>query len=152
MVSISHRGFTMIELMVGLALSSFLALLAIPFTMAWLDSARQMQARGDLADAVGRAKSLALRNEKSLPADEAAARLVLESGVIQVRDPDDEIVWSSALPRGVALRNYGDTADYKCSAYNSRGWLIDAGGDCTDTTARMKVKIAGQENLDVELL
>lgn len=151
MVISRQRGFTAIEVMIGLAISAFLMLLAIPFTMRWLDSARQMQARGDLADAVGRARSLALRNEKSLPASNAAARLMLASGVIEVRDSDDAVVWSASLPRGVTLSHL-DNSTYQCSAYNSRGWLINAGGTCVKTDSRLLVKIAGQENLDVELL
>jgi prepilin-type N-terminal cleavage/methylation domain-containing protein len=150
MVIARHRGFTLIELMFGLALSSFLMMLAIPFTVAWMDSARQMQARGDIVDAVGRAKALALRNERSLASDVAAAKLKVENGVIEVRDSLDVVVWSATLPRGVALRNFGDTADYECSAYNSRGWLVNAG--CAYTTPRLLVQVEGQENLDVELL
>ena len=152
MVSIRQRGFTMIELMFGLALSSFLAMLAVPFTMRWLDSARQLQARGDLADAVGRARALALRNEKTLPAGVAAARLIVENDVIEVRDSDDEVVWSSALPRGVALFQLDESTAYACSAYSSRGWLIDDGADCTNTESRLWVMVDGQEKLDVELL
>jgi hypothetical protein len=60
-------------------------------------------------------------------------------------------VWSSELPRGVELK-LDDGNDYVCSAYSSRGWLIDDEDECTDTNAKLAVMIEGQERLDVELL
>lgn len=146
------RGFTLIELMVGLALSAMLALLAVPFTMSWMASARQIQVRGDLADAVGRAKALALRNAAERTPGEAVARVRVVDGSIEVWDVADAVrVWSAAVPSDVRLRLADRTTDYACTSFNSRGWPIDD-GTCRQIDPRLALMVEGQETLDVELL
>ncbi len=148
------RGFTLIELMVSLAISMMLMLLAVPFSMAWMDSARQLQARGDLVDAVGRAKGWALRNGGTEPRTwgESVARLRFSAGLLTVENAaDDAVIWSAQLPASVSLRLQGTSNAFTCNAYDSRGVAIAEAG-CDQAASRLAVTIANREDLNVEIL
>lgn len=153
MVRISRKrrnaGFTLIELMFSLAIGAFLMMLCVPFGVAWMDGVRQLQARGDLVDAVGRAKSLALRNGSGRAPGETVSRVVLEDDVLSVREHDGSVLWSAELPRAVTLSTNADEP-FVCTAYDSRAMAIDE-DDCT-LSPRLVVKVASREELDVELL
>ena len=56
------RGFTLIELMVTLAIMAMLLLMAAPLAADWVHGARTLQARGTLVQGFENAKALALRN------------------------------------------------------------------------------------------
>ena len=56
------RGFTLIELMVTLAILAMLLLMAAPLAADWVHGARTLQARGTLVQGFAHAKALALRN------------------------------------------------------------------------------------------
>ena len=56
------RGFTLIELIVTLAILAMLLLMAAPLAADWVHGARTLQARGTLVQGFENAKALALRN------------------------------------------------------------------------------------------
>jgi len=69
-------GFTLIELMVTLAIMAMLLLAAAPFTLDWADGTRQMRARSNLLEGVGQARALAMRDPyRCGPAGGAVAKL-----------------------------------------------------------------------------
>jgi prepilin-type N-terminal cleavage/methylation domain-containing protein len=59
---VNMRGFTLIELMVTLAILAMLLLMAAPLAADWVHGARTLQARGTLVQGFENAKALALRN------------------------------------------------------------------------------------------
>jgi prepilin-type N-terminal cleavage/methylation domain-containing protein len=59
-------GFTLIELMVTLALVAFLAMVSLPFTSEWISSHRMNQAETLLRSAVAKAKAEAMKNSHAL--------------------------------------------------------------------------------------
>ena len=61
------RGFTLIELMVTLAILAMLLLMAAPLAADWVHGARTLQARGTLVQGFENAKALALRNPGADP-------------------------------------------------------------------------------------
>lgn len=61
------RGFTLIELVVTLAIMVLLLLMAVPLATDWTYSARTLQARGTLVEGFAQAKALALRNPCAAP-------------------------------------------------------------------------------------
>lgn len=61
------RGFTLIELVVTLAIMLLLLLMAVPLATDWTYSARTLQARGTLVEGFAQAKALALRNPCAAP-------------------------------------------------------------------------------------
>ena len=116
------RGFTLIELMVTLAILAMLLLMAAPLAADWVHGARTLQARGTLVQGFENAKALALRNPRADPnatgtpaAAALAAKiegttvtlnvLALPQGVsgcaLLVTRPDPQ--WTARLPDGVGL-------------------------------------------------
>ena len=61
------RGFTLIELMVTLAILAMLLLMAAPLAADWVHGARTLQARGTLVQGFENAKAQALRNPGANP-------------------------------------------------------------------------------------
>lgn len=105
------RGFSLIELAITLLLIGVLALMAGPFTINWLILSDLQRAKGQLIQAHGVAKAVALRNAAGLLADEAvvAVRVDAESNHLTlVSCPggsfcSEEQLWTAELPRGVSL-------------------------------------------------
>lgn len=74
-------GFTLIELMITVAVMGLLLLAGMPFTRAWVDGNRQMRIRNQLLEGIGQARALALRNASGCPAFDAAGNAV---GVVRL--------------------------------------------------------------------
>ena len=161
------RGFTLIELMIALAILAFLLLAAMPFTRDWVDGTRQMQARSVLLEGMAKARALGLRNpERRAPAqvvamlDLGGSRLRLWRGV----GGDQE--WSGNLPAGVTLKavGKGDLASsaafatagdaFACVALDNRGMRLPAAPGCSLplTQERIAIGIGNQEPVYVDLL
>ena len=153
-------GFTLVELMVTLALMAMLLLLAMPFTQRWSESNRQMQARSVLWDGVGRARAVAMRNAGQLPANEAAAVLKLVDGELQVQvSGSGDTVWKSELNKKVTLKLADKagaaSAEFSCVAFNSRGLRLPLATDCSQDVAslgRIAVELGSLEALYVDML
>ena len=73
------RGFTLIELMVTLAILAMLLLMAAPLAADWVHGARTLQARGTLVQGFENAKALALRNPCADPNATGAPAAVLQA-------------------------------------------------------------------------
>lgn len=80
MVTPGGRGFSMIELMVVLAIGALLMLVAAPLTKTWVDNATVRQTTFRLQEGMSQAKALALRNVGGRTVAEPAAYLVLTVG------------------------------------------------------------------------
>lgn len=143
-------GFTLIELMLTLALAAILAMAALPMTIAWMDGVRQVQARGLLVDAVGRARALAVRNPDRLAQSQAVARVQLANdGTLSVvRNGTGAVLWSGSMPSSVQLEDSA-AAPFSCVAYNSRALPVNAGGCTTD--GLVLVQAGSREAINVQL-
>lgn len=166
------RGFTLVELMVTIALVAILALIAAPFGRQWGDSNRQMQLRSQLLEGVAHARALALRNAYNATGGDAGdpvetVRLVLDdaSGALQLVQKTASgwpaagtaPVWQGLpLHPQTRLTLSGDTSldmTFDCVGYDSRGRLVDAGA-CAPGGDRHRVAIhAGDlDTIHVDLL
>jgi prepilin-type N-terminal cleavage/methylation domain-containing protein len=145
-----NQGFTLIELMTAISISAMLGLLAVPMTMNWMRGSRQMQAQSDVVAAIAHARALSLRNAEGLPSGAKAASVKLSSGVLEVRDGKDAVVWTAQLPASVKLK-YSDGSDFVCVAYDSRGTLVES-GSCKFLLSPMIVSTSGQGDLNAPLL
>ncbi|WP_269751433.1 pilus assembly FimT family protein [Denitrificimonas caeni] len=119
---VTSRGFSLIELMIGLALLAFLIMLAAPFTNTWSDSAKLHEAESLLRQGVGRAKALAQRNEKGVTGSQAAAVLCNDNATLslyQAATCTGTTVWSAKLPAVVIIKN-SETV-FGCLAISNRG-------------------------------
>ena len=92
------RGFTLIELMVTLAILAMLLLMAAPLAADWVHGARTLQARGTLVQGFENAKALALRNPCGAPNETQAYAAVLEAEL----DGTTVTLNVLALPQGVS--------------------------------------------------
>jgi type IV pilus assembly protein PilA len=108
-----HRGFTLIELMVTIAIVALLALVSAPMALSWVNGARVADARAKLTQGFGKAKALALRNPGQVTGAAAAASLVLDAagpklrvcvgGAVRCTATAASLVWQVGLPAGVTI-------------------------------------------------
>lgn len=170
-------GFTLIELMIAIAIMALLLLAAAPFTLDWVDGTRQMRARNNLLEAVGRARALAMRNPHALTAAEAtqgAAAVVYDSAthtLCVVPRNADGTAWKMcgtgdwrgqiANPANLSLASGAadDAEAFVCAAYDTRGVLVASsfgGSACITPSAgsatTVFIKVGSQEAMDVVLL
>ncbi len=73
------RGFTLIELMITIALFGLLLFVGVPLTQSWTNSSYQRDAAGLLKQGISRAKATALRNQGAVQ-DTAPAAVLCHSG------------------------------------------------------------------------
>ncbi|MCD5996713.1 type II secretion system protein [Pseudomonas sp. CDFA 602] len=136
------KGFTLVELMITLAVFSFLLTMGVQLTSAWMDSAKQRDAAGLLKQGISRAKATALRNPGAAPEGSSAAVLCLsgqalklfgatQSGAINCASTTG-VLWTAQLPASATLQANG--SDLSCIAFNSRG-LPSAGGSACATSS-----------------
>lgn len=156
------RGFSLVELMVTLAIVALLALVAMPFSTRWMDSDRQLQARGVLTEGVGHARALSLRNAGGSAHGAPASCLRLAAGhvleVVRLASgeacAEGAVVWSGSLAGSIALREPGTGTPFQCVAFDSRGTYADPAlaPDCTQVPALEVVGRDPAEALHVDLL
>lgn len=77
-------GFSIIELMVVLALLAVTLAKGIPFTVEWINSSRVATASSVMVEAVGLAKAQALRNPVGMINAGAISAVCLDNGQVQV--------------------------------------------------------------------
>lgn len=166
----SEKGFTLIELMIGVAIMAMLLLLAMPFTRDWIDSNRQLQARSVLWEAIAHARAIALRNPSGV-ADSAmlASSLQRNGTLLQVTAADsDAVLWSGNVPDSAVLKlagtsDFADVASFNgspneafaCLAFNSRGQHLAAAHGCLQsntTLSRIAIGLNDQDPLYVDML
>ncbi|GGA44108.1 pilus assembly FimT family protein [Dyella nitratireducens] len=126
-------GFSLIELMVVIGLVAFLLTLGVPLAREWVQSAHQRDSAGKLAEALGRAKALALRNpqaltDQSLPA--AAVCLIGQQLSVVGADTNKQIActnqsdWTQQISSDASVVLTNTNIPFQCAAYNERGVLL----------------------------
>ncbi len=114
------RGFTLIELVVTLAIMALLLFMAVPLATDWTYSARTLQARGTLVEGFAQAKALALRNPCAAPNDTGTHAATLRATT------DGEKVTLSVLAQ----------VNESLLAQSDESLLTQGDGSCTHLTAR----------------
>jgi len=152
------NGFTLIELMITIAIFGILLFIGIPLTKAWSDSASQRDAAGMLKQGISRAKAMALRNPGAA-LDNAPAAVLCRSGqtlkLFSIANAQaincastSNILWAALMPASVSAQASG--AEIACVAFSSRGLPVAGGSACTTTS--IDVTVGNESELNVLII
>ena len=151
-------GFTLVELMVTIALLAFLLMIAAPYTSAWANNARLLEGQRILEEGIGRAKALALRNPNGRTVEDStpAALLCLDSTnrTLSLYAPAGTSCtgtarWTARLPNGFAAKV--GTQNLASLPFDNRGLLVAASASPSMSSTRTLSLSVGQETADVRL-
>lgn len=111
MVKRRKAGFTLIEMMVTLAIMALLLLVGAPLGRAWVANAHIAQAESQLLQAYERTRALALRNPAGVTAPTTAATLCITNGntlkvyqgAANCTTPSTTPIWSGSAATDTSL-------------------------------------------------
>jgi type IV fimbrial biogenesis protein FimT len=129
------RGFSLVELIVAMAILAIFSSIAMPSYLGWRQQAKlndaAMTLRGDLETA----KSHAMRRNEFVAVlfDSGGYRIFVDDGhgggtaENWVRDGDEESVVSRRMPAGVTIDLTATTLADKRTRFSGRGWIGNTG-------------------------
>lgn len=136
------RGFTLVEMMVTIAIMVFLLLVALPLGLGWMHSIQVSKSKDLMMEGVANARTFAMRNPYQIHASAtnprpAVARMELTNGVLTVfvecaeavatcTPSTGQAVWSSDISRGDDVKVvFGNAQHPQTTAeFDSTGMLI----------------------------
>ncbi|KPA91581.1 MULTISPECIES: pilus assembly FimT family protein [Pseudomonas] len=151
------RGFTLVELMITVALLGLILMVGVPLTQSWTNSSYQRDAAGLLKQGISRAKATALRNQGAVQ-DSAPAAVLCRSGqnlkLFRLNagqsidcNATSQPVWSSTIPAAAGIKVAG--VDMACVAFSNRGLAV-SGNSCS--TGTLQVTAGSESSVDVPLI
>ena len=150
------NGFSLIELLITIAIIAFLAMVALPMTSAWIDGPDVTRTQTNFTRAYSLAKNIAIREGAAVTVDGATSALCIKTDAnglrsISVRSQSNAIgdaartaadcsdakvgqeVFNAKLRPGVTIK-YGDAqSDFACACFTSNGSIAPI--DTTNCTA-----------------
>lgn len=157
----SQRGFTLVELMVTIAILGILLMVGLPLTRAWIDRTRADSAAASLKTAIFDARVIALRNPNNQLASDVATRACIDSTTNQINvilldlnstascndTTGYQVIKSLPFAEGVTFKQ--GTTSISCVAFNSNGLL-----NTTSCAATLNTFTVGKnsETADVNIL
>lgn len=145
------RGYTLIEILIVIAILCALVLMAAPLTGGWTASAASQQAEGQMREAVGRAKSVALRNPVLASGDRPVSAICIsQANVVTVKQgtggtvpncnsAGGEQLWKTELNGRIEVKSGG--ARMKCVCFNNKG-LVTQHSACNSCAVNTTIGIA----------
>ena len=145
------QGFTLIELMVGIAIMAVLMASSVSLGAGWVNEARVTDARSQMRLAYSKGRAYAIRNGNAVTT--AAAWICVASGVVYVYESTSALptgpaacggagsVWHADLAGGTATTvetaAAANSTAFACLGFGNRGIPISASiGATTCTTAQ----------------
>ena len=153
------QGFSLIELMIVIAILAFLVLAAAPLSGAWVQDADLHEVEGSLTQAVGRAKAAALRNYAAAENNQPVTAICIANNTVSVRErtasaapdcatPAGTLLWQDAIDEDVSIK--ANTVAVSCMCFNNRGFLTsDSCAGCN--TLSTLTLTAGSKNVSVTI-
>ena len=155
-----QRGFTLVELLVTLTITSLVLLASAPYLSDWTYSRQIKDANSKLLSAYGMAKALALRNPEAAPAAAPAAGIKVVTGAstralyVCKGDPASaacatggaNMLWSADFPAAISMTLGGSSVTSGSAvilAINNRGvptsgtvygYTLSRGGSANDVS------------------
>lgn len=152
MVSRRQAGFSLVELMVTVAIMLLLALSTTPFTRAWADKAAVQQTQGQMRQALAQLRSQALRNGSAASSGPAAVLISLQGRLCVFSGAPatlscDAAGWSAAPQATITVND----AASQCLALDSAGLPLSSTIGETACTTNFVYKISrGTESPDAQ--
>lgn len=155
-------GFTLIQVMMTVTLMGIIGSMAAPLTGAILSEADITKTEGVLNQAIGKAKSIALRNEAGALSDVTAAAICIsDTKVLTVEKgasgtppkcdhTDGSVVWSAQIGTKSNVQSdiAGTYTDVSCMCFNNKALL--AGNACGSTCITATIfKIGGDDPVNI---
>ncbi len=144
------RGFSLIELLVVLAITGILLGSTIPLGSTWVKSANLSTTDGELSHAIGVTIATALRNEQAVGSTEPAAALCISdtnqlsvlkadtSGLPNCNGGTGIEIWSSSVPSNTAITANG--SDISCLCFTQYGQLTQ--NNCPSCTMETSLDLS----------
>ena len=85
----NSKGFSIVELLIVIAIMGLALVKGIPFTMDWVNSARVTETESALVEAIGFAKAKALRNSQGVISGGAVTAVCYSNGGLRVVEAAD---------------------------------------------------------------
>jgi len=145
------KGFSLIELLVTVAILAILSGVALPSFYAQLQNNKIEQVEKDLRLAVGRARGIALRNEFGFFGGQAGAIVCFDKDTSKLTlhqasssaqaSCDVDVIWESTINADINIYevtlssvNVRTQAEFTSIAFNNQGRIIcPSGSVCTNT-------------------
>lgn len=142
-----HKGFTLIELMVGIAIMAMVLASSVSLGGGWIDEARATDARSQIRLAYSKAKAFALMNSNSSVTVASVVCIANSIIYVYVGDPAtcgaSGFQWRADVAGGATttFTNTSDASTFNCISLNNRG-LPTTGAtisNCTPTGRNVTV-------------
>jgi prepilin-type N-terminal cleavage/methylation domain-containing protein len=140
-----QRGFTLIEVMIVVAIFALIVLVAAPLSGGWIRESDLVTAEAQLTEAIGRAKAAALRNGRAATDENPVAAVCRsDSNLLTVIEgtaaaapscaPTGNQIWQAQLSSHVTVEV--DSSNLSCLCFSNKGQLTTAGacGSCSTST------------------
>ncbi|MFO1369884.1 MAG: prepilin-type N-terminal cleavage/methylation domain-containing protein [Marinagarivorans sp.] len=151
-------GFTLVEILIAVALIATLAFAVVPLGTSWTTSAESVNTKGVLSQAISRAKSTALRNGNKISETNAVTAVCLSSGKVEVREASGTVTsahcasnggsatWSNKIGTTLTIKN--NSQALSCMCFSSKGLLVTTPSNCTScaTSSTFEFSGSGIEN------
>ena len=153
-----QNGFTLVEILVVMAIISILSFMSVSFSSSWADSNRVIDGENLLSRAFNFAKAAAIRNPNDIVSDNPAAVVCFQKNELSVRGPENDattvdcgsktIVWRNATHSLINIK--AENNSFTCACFNNRGRLTTTNcTTCSNTTNYLVV--SGRENVSYTL-
>lgn len=162
-----QQGFSLIELMITVALIALLALMGTSLSGGWVKSADRLEAEGDLTQALGRAQAAALRNAMGASGNTAVAAVCLSNtNVLTVLEgippvttstpavaaippncatPTGKQLWQTQVDTDVVITH--NTTAFTCGCFNNTGLFTTTGCTGCITTPTFELTTGGSNEV-----
>ena len=145
---VQARGFTLIELIVTLALLAILRAMVAPLKGGWTDRSRVQSAKSSLKTAISQARTAAIRNTENRLSSQTAASACIDTSALTItayritgtNDPcssSNTKLKEASFASGVSFKQGGTSVT--CFVFNANGVLMNS-GSCATTLDTITIK------------